>query len=121
MTKTFNDYAAQGDFVIRKIDRLPDDVVAIEPDHGQFVVAHSETGHHHVITAERVKAYRPKKPDIYTMFLQVDELLPGETPPEIKHLRGFDTHEALRPNSPGIYEVKRQREYTPKGFRRAAD
>ena len=121
MTKTFNRYAAQGDFFIRRIDKLPADVEPIAPQKGVFVIAHSETGHHHVITAERVRAYRPKKPDIYTMFLQVDEPLPGDTLPEIKHLRGHDTHEALQPNSPGIYEIKRQREYVPEGFRRAAD
>ena len=121
MTKVFENCAAQGDFFIRKIDKLPSGVESIRPENGVFVVAHSETGHHHVITADRVAAFKPKKPDIYTIFLQVDEPLPGETLPEIKHLRGFDTHEALRPNSPGIYEIKRQREYTPLGFRRAAD
>lgn len=121
MTKVFSNFAAQGDYVIRKIGALPKDVVPITSENGQFIVAHSETGHHHVITAERVLAFKFKKPDIYTMFLQVDEPLPGETLPEIRHLRGFDTHEALRPNSPGVYEIKRQREYTPQGFRRAAD
>ena len=39
---------------------------------------------------------------------------------ELKHKRSFDTHESLL-LTPGIYEIRRQREYTPEGYRRAAD
>lgn len=119
--KTFKDMAAQGDFFIRRIKKLPDDVIPVEPENGKYVVAHSETGHHHVITTQRVKAFRPKKPDIYTLFLQIDEPLAGDAMPEIEHLRSFDTHESIRPASGGIFEVKRQREHTPEGWRRAQD
>jgi len=38
----------------------------------------------------------------------------------IEHHRLFDTHEAME-IKPGIYEIHRQREYTPEGYRRAAD
>jgi hypothetical protein len=38
----------------------------------------------------------------------------------LRHLRQQDTHETLK-IAPGIYEVRRQREYTPEGWRRAAD
>ena len=114
MTKTFENMAAQGDFIISRIDGLPDDVKSVLPENGEFVIAHSETGHDHVMEATGVKAFVPKKPDIYQMFLQVDE------PTEIKHLRSFDTHEPILV-APGNYEIKRQREYTPEGFRRAAD
>lgn len=119
--KTFQNMAAQGDFIIRRIKKLPAGAVPVKPENGKFIVAHSETGHDHVITTERVKAFRPKKPDIYTLFLQIDEPLAGETMPEIEHLRSFDTHEAIRPASGGVFEIKRQREYTPEGWRRAAD
>ena len=121
MTKIFKNGAFQGDFAIRRIEKLPADVVPVEPENGKYVIAHSETGHHHLITTQRVKAFRPKKPDIYTLFLQIDEPLAGETLPEIEHLRSFDTHESIRPESGGIFEIKRQREHTPEGWRRAAD
>ena len=55
-----------------------------------------------------------EKVDLYEMFLMVKE------PTEINHLRSFDTHETLLV-PPGNYVIKRQREYTPEGFRRAAD
>ena len=112
--KTFKNIAAQGDFIIRRIDMLPASVTPIAPEDGKHVIAHSETGHHHVIAAKKVKAFAPTKPDIYQMFLQVDE------PTEIKHLRSFDTHQSILV-PPGNYEIRRQREYTPEGYRRAAD
>ena len=112
--KSFKNIAAQGDFIIRRIDKLPEDVREIEPTDGVFIVAHSETGHHHVIEAEGVRAYVPEKPDLYRMFLGIDK------PTAIKHLRSFDTHEALGLEG-GVFEIKRQREYTPQGFRRAQD
>jgi hypothetical protein len=35
-------------------------------------------------------------------------------------MRSFDTHETLN-IPPGIYEVRRQREYVPEGWRKAQD
>ena len=118
--KTFDLFAAQGDFVIRRIDHIPVGVEEIKPDGGVFIVAHSETQHHHVITAERVKAYRPVDDKIFKMFLEIDRLN-GEEMPAIEHLRSFDTHEALQPSAPGVFEIRRQREYQPEGWRRVQD
>lgn len=116
--KTFTRMAAQGDFLIMRIDTIPENVEPIAPnEHNQIVVAHSETGHNHVLLAERVSAYKPagvKEVDLYEMFLSV------EAPTEINHLRSFDTHEALLV-PPGNYTVRRQREYVAEGFRRAQD
>ena len=116
--KTFDRVAAQGDFSIIRIDDIPSDVEAYEPNEkGQYVVAHSETGHDHTMVMDRVRAFRPKETrdeDLYRLFFEV------EAPADIIHNRSHDTHETLRVN-PGKYEVRRQREYTPEGFRRAAD
>jgi hypothetical protein len=115
--KTFTKMAAQGDFIIRRIDTMPASVEAIVPVNGVHVVAHSETGHDHVIMADRVSAYKPegvKEVDLYQMFLKV------EAPTEIRHLRSFDTHETLLVPT-GTYEIRRQREYVAEGFRRAQD
>lgn len=41
-------------------------------------------------------------------------------PTALEHLRPHDTHEPIM-FGPGIYEVRRQREYTPEGFRQVQD
>lgn len=111
--KRFKKYAAQGDIFITKIAALPAGVVPVVPEGGRIIVTHSETGHHHVMTATRTKAY--KLPDsIMDIFLAVEE---GDT---LEHLRPSDTHEPIFFEK-GIYHVRRQREYTPQGFRRVED
>lgn len=117
--KTFTNIAAQGDFIIIRIDEIPfTDVEKFEADeNGHYVIAHSETGHNHVMVKDRVEAFKPKHVpanDLYELFLNVKE------PTNIVHLRPFNTHETLRVGT-GKYHVKRQREYIPEGFRRAAD
>lgn len=115
--KTFTRMAAQGDFIIMRINDIPANVERIEPENGVYVVAHSETGHNHVMEMDRVEAFKPagvKEVDLYQMFLNV------EAPTEINHLRSFDTHETLLV-PPGKYEIRRQREYVAEGFRRAQD
>lgn len=111
--KTFIKAAAQGDVYIVRVDALPGGLIRVDPENGNIIVAHSETGHNHVMDADRVEMYR--LPDeIYECFLVVKD------PTELKHLRAWDTHESLL-HEPGIYRVRRQREYTPEGWRRAAD
>lgn len=115
--KTFTKMAAQGDFIILRINEIPSAVERIAPENGVIVVAHSETGHNHVMEMEHVEAYKEegvKEVDLYKMFLNVSE------PTEITHLRSFDTHETLLV-PPGKYEIRRQREYVAEGFRRAQD
>ena len=115
--KTFTRMAAQGDFVILRVNNLPEGVEPITPTDGSIVVAHSETGHNHVMLADKVEAYRyPEISDseLYEMFLLVKQ------PTEIIHLREHDTHETLLVPE-GLYKIRRQREYTPEGWRRAQD
>lgn len=111
--KTFTNVCAQGDILIRKIDALPKNAVQVASENGVNIVTHSETGHHHVMDA-----------DASTMFSLpgsiMDCLLVVEKPTALKHLRSFDTHEPIM-FDPGTYHVRRQREYTPEGFRRVED
>lgn len=116
--KTFKKMAAQGDLMIRKIESLPVGVKPENAEKGVFVVAHSETGHNHVIEATpNVQLYTTGDPMI--SYLQVIEAT-DEAETIIKHLRSFDTHEPIKID-PGIYEIRRQREYTPEGWRRVED
>ena len=111
--KTFQTQAAQGDFLITRIAGLPGGIEPVPPDADVTVLAHSETGHHHVIDAGAATLYRLPE-EVYEAFLVVDR------PAVIEHRRQWDTHEALKVE-PGVYRISRQREYVPEGYRLAAD
>lgn len=116
--KTFKTQAAQGDLLIRRIDALPDNATKQQPTNGQHVVAHSETGHNHVI-ADRPNVSLYTTGDPMISYLEVIEATDA-TETLLEHLRSFDTHETIK-ISPGVYEIRRQREYTPEGWRRVED
>lgn len=110
--KAFKDQAAQGDVLFRRIDKLPGGVEQVEAK-GPLIVAHSETGHHHSFAADAgVWLYSTKEQLV--SYLKVDK------PAVLDHHRPHDTHEALVFDV-GVYEVRRQREYTPEGWRRVED
>jgi len=113
--KTFVNSAAQGDCLLLKIEKLPEGLSRIDPENGQLVIAHSETGHNHCVK-ERATVKLYASVDQFRGYLEVT----GDEPVVLEHHRSFDTHEALE-IKPGLYEIRRQREYTPEGFRRAAD
>lgn len=111
--KTFQNQAAQGDFLITRIEALPSGAEPVAPVDDAAVIAHSETGHHHTVDANAATLYRlPEK--LYEAFLVVDR------PTTIKHHRDWDTHEPLQVE-PGVYRINRQREYVPEGYRLATD
>jgi hypothetical protein len=116
--KTFNKQAAQGDLMIRRIKELPENLELLKPEDEKFVVAHSETGHNHVIDAKpNVKWYGNGDPMV--SYLQVEESLDAvET--LLEHMRSYDTHESIA-IQPGLYEIRRQREYSPEGWKRVED
>lgn len=116
--KTFEKCAAQGDLLIRRIDALPKYAKPVQSEKGHFVVAHSETGHNHVI-AERSNVTLYTTGDPMVSYLQVIEAA-DQTETLLEHLRSYDTHETIKiPN--GVFEVRRQREHTPEGWRRVED
>ncbi len=114
--RKFQKIVAQGDILIMKIDKLPVGLVPMERENGKLVIAHSETGHNHVMTAERTKAYT--LPDsIMDIFITVEA--GGDA---LIHERPFDTHAPFEFGE-GTYQIRRQREraYVPEGFRRVED
>lgn len=117
--QAFKERCAQGDVMFIRVDSIPTTAKLVEPDHrGYHVIAKSETHHDHVIASQpNVKFYSTDDPLV--SYLQVIEATDAmET--VIEHLRNFDTHESIKVG-PGNYEIRRQREYTPEGWRRAAD
>lgn len=111
--KTVHYMAAQGDLLIIKTDAIPKTAKASTAENGKHILAHSETGHHHVIDSRSAQLLIDETNE-FIAYLQVKE------DAEVIHERSFDTHETLRLPA-GNYEIRRQREYTPEGFRRAAD
>lgn len=116
--KTFEKCAAQGDLYIRRIDKLPNSVRRVTAEKGQYVVAHSETGHNHVI-AERPNVTLYATDDPMISYLEVIRAADA-TETLLEHLRSFDTHETIK-IPVGTFEIRRQREYTPEGWRRVED
>jgi hypothetical protein len=109
---------AQGDILFRRVVKIPS--YALErPREGPLVVAHSETGHHHVI--ESLHASLFSVPDLLLSYLRFDGPFA-----DVVHQRPFDTHETLRllGNDNGEatnFEVRRQREHAPEGWRMVVD
>lgn len=114
--------AAQGDVMFRLVGKLPINAVVIPPDpSGRIVVAHSETGHHHAIDSMHVKMLQAPS-DPLVCYLQFDNEFSGDGV-DVVHHRTWDTHETIRLlGKPGeIWEVRRQREWSPEGWRRVED
>jgi hypothetical protein len=119
MIVTFTNRAAQGDLMIRRVNQIPASAVRAEPADGVYICAHSETGHNHVLSASpRVQVYTTANPLL--SYLQVIEATDKAEAVILRHLRSFNTHESIS-ISPGMYEMRRQREYMPEGWRVAAD
>ena len=113
--KTVNNYAAQGDFILIAVNEVPDNVKRQNAIDGQCIIAHSETGHNHVCEATRAEVYESADDEFVAYIRSLGD---GA---QIEHKRGFDTHETIELPPNRIYQIRRQREYVPEGFRRAAD
>ena len=94
----------QGDIAFVRIDKLPDDAIE-RTGKDAAIVAHSETGHHHVAVGARVF----DAVDPMTCYLRLEGPVA-----EIQHLRPHDTHEtiALEGGAGAVWQGKRQREHS---------
>lgn len=112
--------AAQGDCLFIRVTKLP---AGFEPEkkEGPIVVAHSETGHHHSVDATDGVTLFVSPRDPLVCYLQME----GIEHADVVHHRAWDTHDTLRllgsSKKKTIFEVRRQREYTPEGWRRVED
>jgi hypothetical protein len=117
-TKTVKQAAAQGDVLFRRVTKIPDGFVAVERK-GALVVAHSETGHHHVIEIPGVTMHERADSPLVAYLKMGDDVRAFD----VVHQRPWDTHDTLRcVGKPGdVWELRRQREHTPEGWRRVQD
>lgn len=103
--------ARQGDVLVRVVDRLPDGLTEQPTSDDVYVIAHSETGHHHVVSARHAHYYVANAMIAYLVL---------ERAARLEHLRSFDRHDDLELPA-GIIEIRRAREYIAYGWRRVED
>lgn len=118
--KTIKRFGAQGDVVLRRVPSMPKDVIETKREAGMVVVTHSETGHHHAIKHDGVTMFEaPANPLV--AYLSLDMGVDAT----VEHLRPYDTHETLKllgnKTKKTVWEVRRQREHSPEGWRRVVD
>lgn len=121
-TKVVEKMGAQGDVLFRRVKSMPKGVTEVPREEGALVVAHSETGHHHLVSAKGVQMFQHPA-DPLVRFLKVPAQLADGV--DVTHHRPWDTHATLRllGDAAGevIYEIRRQREHTPEGWRQVED
>jgi hypothetical protein len=115
--KTVHHMIPQGDLMVRRIDTLPAGAVEV-PAAASYVVAHSETGHHHVASGAGLRRYSEADGDGSGL---VSWLVTGAELATIDHQRPYDTHEALGLLPGCTYELRRQREHRPDGWAMVSD
>lgn len=108
----------QGDVLFIRVKSIPKNASEQRREHDTpFVVAHSETGHHHVVRNPGAQLFETDNPLV--CFLRC------EGPMLLEHMRDFDMHGFHLFEAAGdeaqAWEVRRQREQGPEGWRRAAD
>lgn len=107
---------AHGEITFIRVDALPDDFISDAAQNGEFIVAHSETGHHHVLDADGVE-YMADKEDALVAWARIQR----EHGAPLKHKRANDTHRTLT-IAPGLYKIRHARERDLAGeVRRVAD
>jgi hypothetical protein len=95
----------QGDVLLVPIAAVPEGAKPLHPE--RLVIAEGEvTGHVHELVGGEVELFEGAE----AVFVKI------MASPEWRH-----AEHATQTIEPGIYEVRRQREYTPEAFRQVAD
>lgn len=111
LTHEMKNGAAQGEILLIPVDVIPEcSPASLVDDH--YVVAHSETGHHHRILGRGVQCFQM---DDFTQYIDVT----AESA-TLEHLRSFDTHEPIKIGG-GKYMIRTARESSPEGWKRVVD
>jgi hypothetical protein len=99
----------QGDVMLELVAKLPAGLVKQPADNGRVILARGEvTGHHHSLAADASEAWKGQTETEF--YVEVDELS------ELVH----QEHSAIAVE-PGIYRVRKQREYSPQEIRSVRD
>lgn len=119
--QTYTKCGFQGDVGFVRVDAIPEGYAPAQPDvenagKPAHAVAHSETGHHHVVDASDVIRYEGTDPGIAYLRLESESAT-------VTHLRAHDTHGpvSLLGGAGAVWKVVRQREFDGVAERRAQD
>lgn len=104
--KILETLGAQGEVRIFRIDAIPANAKIMKAAARGHVIGHSETGHDHVLVAERATV--SEATDAPEGMRVLYALL--ESPGELRHLREHDTH-APHVLEPGVYMFRCDREF----------
>jgi len=117
--KAIEKMGAQGDVLFRRVASVPKGAVRVKRK-GPLVIAFSETHHHHTVDDAKVTQFDVPV-DPLVCYLQLGDSGIGGA--DVVHQRAWDTHETLRllGGAGDVWEVRRQREWTPEGWRRVQD
>lgn len=96
-TNNLNKAIRHGEVLMIPVTNIPEDAVEVY-DGKEFVVGHSETGHHHIVTGS------------VTAFKGADTFLRVNSASILKHVKTFDVHET-KDVSEGVYLVRGKNEY----------
>lgn len=97
-----------GEMLLIPVDTLPENVEQVFEGR-EYIVAHSETGHHHVAVAEApsgLTIFKPIGADSPDIYMKVS------APSKIEHRKTFDQHET-KGIAEGIYLCRPKTEYDP--------
>ena len=90
----------QGDVLIRRVDKLPDNLNPVKPEAKGLVLAHGEaTGHAHAVPVEGGKLYASNQNDYLYLTVENDTA--------VRH----EEHKSIPLTKETIYEVRRQKEF----------
>lgn len=117
--RKFRNLSSQGDVFLMRVKEIPSDATQIKPtqEDGSYIVAHSESGHHHILEAT--------KPDFLSVFRDVSGRLFAEVREGSSALLWHNKSDKTKHNPievpAGSFQIKRAKEYTPQGMRQVAD
>lgn len=92
-----------GENILKPITKLPK---GKRTAHNQFIVGHSETGHHHVLEAPKGTTFDVVEDMARQVFIEVKE------ESKLVHKKSFDIHET-KVVEPGLYQIFHAQEYNP--------
>ena len=105
----------QGDAMFILLDELPDDAVKIESNDPETIIAHSETGHNHVIKSNDIDFYKASNDDKFGFYIVT------KSDTYVTHLRAKDTHDKIYFKKDSIIKLRRHKVYEDGGYKPAID
>lgn len=88
-----------GENFLEPVDKMPKGSKKFK----QYIIGHSETGHHHTLKSKTEFEVTEFEKDLYVQIFE---------PTDLVHEKTFDVHETLTVE-PGIYKVHHKTEYNP--------